>query len=343
MADNKRRGWTKKRKVVVGVAAVIAAVILYHWLQLWGMAVLAVGLFALWKYAPLSHKTKLAASLTFAVVFIFAAASWNSYNLPPKLTLDNSGSDYTTNNVSSYTVTGEVASHKSVHLTIDGKPITLNASHGFSYKLTNLAVGDNNYTLVASSSSGEDRETLTIHRDTKAEDAADNSSSSDSTSSASAAKPTTQQPTVSLDTLNAGAVAVFTPELTDLSNQMAQGQSLTNKPDTCTIGGSFNNWSQSEQHDQNVKNNENVTDAFNKADNAYFNAHQKAPSVLDDWNTDAGAVVTDITKWADAQQTVCADQVGGDPALSGDQQTASNDYQQYQTDLAKAQADIKQM
>lgn len=339
MADGRQRKWTKKRKVAVGIAALIALLILYHCLQLWGVAILAVGLFALWKYAPLPHKPKLAASLVFAVVFIFAAASWNNYNLPPKLTLDNSGSDYTTNNVSSYTVTGKVASHKLVHLTIDGKPIALNSSHGFSYKLTNLTVGDNNYTLVATSSSGEDRETLTIHRDTKAEDAADNSSSSGSTSAA----PATQKPTVSMDTLNAGAVAVFTPELTDLSNQMAQGQSLTNKPDTCTIGGAFNNWSQAEQHDQNVKNNENVTDAFNKADNAYFNAHQKAPSVLDDWNTDAGAVVTDITKWADAQQTVCADQVGGDPALSGDQQTAVSDYQQYQSDLAKAQADIKQL
>lgn len=153
----------------------------------------------------------------------------------------------------------------------------------------------------------------------------------------------TQKPAVSLDTLRAGAVAAFTPELTDLSNQMAQGQSLTNQSDTCTIGGAFNNWSQSEQHDQNVKNNDNVTAAYNKADNAYYDAHQTAPDALNNWDSDTGNVVSDITQWADAEETVCADQVSGDPALSSDQQTADKDYKQFQSDMAKAQADIKQI
>lgn len=177
-------------------------------------------------------------------------------------------------------------------------------------------------------------------------DTTDTSSQADTSSQPTTpapTKPATQTPAVSMDTLNAAAVAAFTPELTDLSNQMAQGQSLSQQPDATTIGGAFNNWSQSEQHDQNVKNNKNVTDAFNKAANAYYNAHQTAPSALDSWNTDAGAMVDDITQWADAEETVFADQVSGDPALSSDQQTANNDYQQFQSDLAKAQADIKQL
>ena len=173
----------------------------------------------------------------------------------------------------------------------------------------------------------------------------------DTSSQADSSQPTTpaptksspQTPAVSMDTLNAEAVAAFTPELTDLTNQMAQGQSLANQPDASTIGGAFNNWSQSEQHDQNVKNNKNVTAAYNKADNAYYNAHQTAPDAVNNWNSDAGLVVSDITQWANAEETVFADQVSGDPSLSNDQQTANTDYQQYQSDLAKSQADIKQL
>jgi hypothetical protein len=193
MADSKRHGWSKPRRVLVGVVAVIALIVLYHWIHLWGIAVLAVGLFLLWKYVPLPHKTRLGACLMFAVIFVFAAGAWNSYNLPPKLTIDNALADSidTDNNTPSYTVTGNVASHKSVHLTINGTNVGLNSSDDFSYK-TSLNVGDNNYTFVATNGSGEDRQVLTIHRDTKAEDAANNSSSSDTTNATPAA-PTAKQ------------------------------------------------------------------------------------------------------------------------------------------------------
>lgn len=184
MSDSKRQQWTKRRKVTVGITAVITAAILYHWLQLWGIAILAVGLFALWKYTPLPHKSKIAASLIFALVFVFAAGAWNSYNLPPKINIDNALADSigTDNSTASYTVTGNIASHKSVKLTINGTNVALNTSDDFSYK-TSLKEGDNTYTLVATSGSGEDRQVLTIHRNTKAEDAADNSSSSSSSNS----------------------------------------------------------------------------------------------------------------------------------------------------------------
>lgn len=194
MTDTKRHGWRKPRKTLAGIAAVIALIILYHWLHLWGIAVLAVGLFAILKYAPLARKTKLAACLVFALVFVFAAASWSSYNTPPKINIDNALADSigTDNNTASYTVTGNIASHKSVKLTINGTNVALNSSRDFSYK-TSLNVGDNTYTLVATSGSGEDRETLTIHRNTKAEDAADNSTSSGNTSATSTATTPTQK------------------------------------------------------------------------------------------------------------------------------------------------------
>jgi energy-coupling factor transporter transmembrane protein EcfT len=338
MKHNKQQNRHKRHKVLVVIAALIIAAILYHWIHLWGIVILGAGLFSIWKYTKLPHKTKLVASLLFSVVFIFAAFSWNSYNTAPKINFDNGGSDYTDNNLSSYTVTGNIASHRSVKLTIDGKPVTLNSAHNFSYKVTNLTVGDNNYTLVATNGSGEDREVLTIHRDTKAEDAANNSPAS----TTPAPKPATQTPAVSMSTLNAGAVAVFTPELTDLSNQMTTGQTDASQVGASDYGSSFNTWSQNEKDSQNVTNNNNVTKAYNTADNAYYNAHQTAPSALDSWNTDAGDVVSDITKWADAQETVFGDQVSGtDP--SSDQQTVKTDYQQYQTDLAMAQADVRQL
>lgn len=152
----------------------------------------------------------------------------------------------------------------------------------------------------------------------------------------------TPQPTASVSSLNASAVSGFTTELNDLSSQMAEGQSLSQQADASAIGGAFNNWSQSEQHDQNVKNNNNVTAAFNKATNAFYDAHQQSPAALDNWNSDAGNVVSDITQWADAEEAVMGDQVSGtDP--SSDQQTVDSDYQKYQSDMAKAQADIKQL
>jgi hypothetical protein len=156
-------------------------------------------------------------------------------------------------------------------------------------------------------------------------------------------QPTQQKSTVSLGTLNSEAVAALSPELTDLSSQMATGQADASQDGASDYGSSFNTWSQNEKDSQNVTNNKNVTKAYNTADNAYYNAHQTAPAALDSWNTDTGAVVSDITQWADAQETVFADQAGGDPSQSNDQQTVNTDYQQFQSDLAKAQADIQQI
>lgn len=199
MADSKRHKWSKKRIVLVSIVALIVLAVLYHWLQLWGVALLGIGLFLLWQFAPWSQKVKLTACLVFAVVVGFGAYSWNAYNTPPVDSIDNSLADSidTANNVSNYTITGHIASHKAVHLTINGTNVPLSSSDDYFYKTT-LKEGDNNYTLVATNGSGEDRQVLTIHRNTKAEDAADNSSSSSNDNSSNStpqasATPSKQQ------------------------------------------------------------------------------------------------------------------------------------------------------
>lgn len=184
MADSKHRKWSKKRIVLVSIIGLIALAILYQWLLLWGIAVLGIGLFLLWQFAPLSQKVKVAACLIFAVVIGFGAYAWNAYNVPPKITFDNSlaNSTSTDNKTTDYTITGHIASPKAVHLTINGTNVPLTSSDDYSYK-TNLKEGDNNYTFVATNGSGEDREAFTIHRNTQAEDTADASSNSNSDSS----------------------------------------------------------------------------------------------------------------------------------------------------------------
>ncbi len=176
-----KANWFKRHRILTAIAALIVAAILYHWLKLWGLAVLVVAQFLLWKYAALPRKVKVAASIAFSVVLIIIASAWNNYNLPPTISFDNALADSITtdNNVSSYTITGTIDSHKAVTLTIDGKKLPLNSHHDFSYK-TSLQEGDNNFTLVAINGSGKDREVLTVHRTTKAEaaqDAADQAAS----------------------------------------------------------------------------------------------------------------------------------------------------------------------
>lgn len=174
MSKDKSGSWFKRHKILTAIATIIVAAILYHWLKLWGLAVLAVAQFAFWKYAAWPQKVKVWASLGLSIVLIIIASAWNNYNLPPTISIDNALADSigTGNNVSNYDITGNITSQKSVTLTIDGKHISLNPHHDFSYK-TNLSVGDNNFTLIATNGSGEDREVLTIHRNTKAEDAQD--------------------------------------------------------------------------------------------------------------------------------------------------------------------------
>jgi hypothetical protein len=174
MRKDKSGNWLKRHKILTGIAAVIIAAILYHWLKLWGLAVLGVAQFLFWKYAAWPQKIKVAISLIFSIVLIIIASAWNNYNLPPTISIDNALADSigTDNSVSNYDITGSIASQKSVTLTIDGKHIPLDSHHDFSYK-TGLHEGDNNFTLVATNGSGEDREVLTIHRNTKAEDAQD--------------------------------------------------------------------------------------------------------------------------------------------------------------------------
>ena len=197
MSKDKSGSWFKRHKILTGITAVIIVAILYHWLKLWGIAVLGVAQLLLWKYANWPRKTKVAAGLAFSVVLIVMATAWNNYNLPPTINIDNALADSidTDNNVSSYTVTGSIDSHKAVTLTIDGKKLPLSSHHDFSYKIS-LKEGDNNFTLVAINGSGEDREVLTVHRTTKAEaakEAADQAAADKASQQQASADATSQK------------------------------------------------------------------------------------------------------------------------------------------------------
>ncbi len=124
---------------------------------------------------------------------------------------------------------------------------------------------------------------------------------------------------------------------------MATGQADAQQSNAGNVNSAFHTWETNESDKQNVANNNEVTKAFNTADNAYYAAHQTAPNALNNWDNDAGNLPGDISGWASAEQTVLGDEVMGSSSLSNDQKAASTALQQYQSDLAKAKADIQQL
>ncbi len=153
----------------------------------------------------------------------------------------------------------------------------------------------------------------------------------------------TQTPTASIASLNAQAVPILTPVLTDFENQMSTGQADATQSNAGDVNSAFHTWETNEQGKQDVANGKEQIDAYNKADNAYYNAHQAAPTALDSWSSDAGNLPGDISTWANAEEMVAEDQVTGSSSLSSDQQTAASALQQYQSDLAKTKADLAQL
>ena len=164
-----------------------------------------------------------------------------------------------------------------------------------------------------------------------------------STVASAVSKQTTQQPTESLAALNAQAVSLFNPVMADLEQQMATGQADAQQSNAGNVNSAFHAWETNESDKQNVANNNEVTKAFNTADNAYYAAHQTAPNALNNWDNDAGNLPGDISGWASAEQTVLGDEVMGSSSLSSDQKAATTALQQYQSDLVKAKADIQQL
>jgi len=168
--------------------------------------------------------------------------------------------------------------------------------------------------------------------------------SSSNTSSKSSSKSLCSQTTTdSIATLNAQAVALFNPVISNLEQQMSQGEADAAQSNAGDVSSAFHSWETAEQDKQNVTNNNYVTQAYNNADNAYYCANQTAPDALANLDNDAGNLPGDITTWANDEEMVEGDEVMGSSSLSTDQQTANTDMQQYQTDLAKAQTDISQL
>ena len=163
------------------------------------------------------------------------------------------------------------------------------------------------------------------------------------TSNIASSSPAAPKTTVSISSLNAQAVSLFNPVLADLEQQMATGQADAQQSNAGNVNSAFHTWETNESDKQNVANNNEVTKAFNTADNAYYAAHQTAPNALNNWDNDAGNLPGDISGWASAEQTVLGDEVMGSSSLSSDQKAATTALQQYQSDLAKAKADIQQL
>lgn len=166
---------------------------------------------------------------------------------------------------------------------------------------------------------------------------------SQSSTSVTATSSGAPSPSVSVATLNSQSVTILTPVLTDFENQMTTGQADAQQSNAGDVSSAFHAWETNEQDKQNVSNNNEVTNAYNKADNAYYSAHQTAPDALSNWNSDAGNLPGDITKWANAEELVAQDNVTGSSSLSSNQQTAATDLQTYNSDLAKAKADLAQL
>jgi len=152
----------------------------------------------------------------------------------------------------------------------------------------------------------------------------------------------TQTPTASIASLNAQTVPILTPVITDYEQLMAQGQSYAQQPNAGDASSAFHSWYNQVTDTQNVADGKVAVNAYNKADNMYYNAHQSAPDALNNWDSDAGNVFSDISSWAYDEWSVLVDQVTSSPTSSG-QQTVNQDMQHYQSDLAKAKADINQL
>lgn len=153
----------------------------------------------------------------------------------------------------------------------------------------------------------------------------------------------TQTPTASIASLNAQAVPILNPVLTNYEQLMAQGQSYAKLANASSTSSSFHNWYNQVTSSQNPSDSKEVITAFNKADNLYYDAHQTAPAALNNWgNSDAGNVFNDIDNWANDEWSVLVDQATNSPTTA-DQQKVNTDLQSYQSDLTKAKADISQL
>lgn len=152
---------------------------------------------------------------------------------------------------------------------------------------------------------------------------------------------TSQKSIADVASLNAEVVPILNPVLSDLSNQMTQGESYATQPKAANYNSAFANWKNEEVDKQNVANNNEEHGAYLKADRIYYDAHQGDSAGLTNWDSDAGNLPGDISTWASDEWLVLVDQLMGSPT-SNDQQSVNKDLSQYQTDLAKARADLAQ-
>lgn len=150
---------------------------------------------------------------------------------------------------------------------------------------------------------------------------------------------TNQTPTASLADLKAQVTPILTNQTNWEDNLMSNVQSAAGQSDAANSSSSFHQFWDDLEHSVKY---DTVIVEYNKASNAYFNAHQTQPAALDTWNTDIQQVYTDIQNYARDTKAVLDDQTLGNPTDS-DSAKVNSDQSTYKSDLAKARADITQL
>jgi|GEM_PF-4487019 len=150
---------------------------------------------------------------------------------------------------------------------------------------------------------------------------------------------TNQAPTTSLADLKTQVTPIMTNQTNWEDNLMNNVQSAAGQSDAANSTSSFHQFWDDLEHSVKY---DTITPEYNKASNAYFNAHQTQPAALDTWNTDIQQVYTDIQNYTRDTKAVLDDQTLGNPTDS-DSAKVTSDQDAYKSDLAKARADITQL
>lgn len=126
-----------------------------------------IGVLLMWKFVAWTKKTKWI--MTGVLMSLFTIGVVGYFNAPPRITVNDAKDNKLSVDVSRYSIVGDLSSLKTITaFTINGKGVPLAPGLKFSYEVS-LREGDNPVELVATNDNGVTKESLVIHRATKAE------------------------------------------------------------------------------------------------------------------------------------------------------------------------------
>jgi hypothetical protein len=141
---------------------------------------------------------------------------------------------------------------------------------------------------------------------------------------------------VPLKTLNTETAASLTAETTNLVNLYQKVKNDAGMSDAAAASSAFYH----DKHTFDTTADMTIHNTYNNASNSYYNAHQKQPDSLDNWNFDAEQFYTDIDQWTQYKYLTLTDQLFNNPSQA-DQARTDAAARAYSSDLIKVQADIK--